>query len=44
MTRKKRGLGGHGVDVLLSTHDENKLTEKDIFLAKLMDNTFDKFK
>ena len=31
------------VNVLLSTHDENKLTEKDILLAQLMEKTFDKF-
>ena len=31
------------VNVLLSTHDENKLTEKDIALASLMDKSFEKY-
>ena len=30
------------VNVLLSTHDEDKLTEKDIILASLMDKSFGK--
>ena len=31
------------VNVLLSTHDENNLNEKDILLAKFMEKTFEKF-
>ena len=31
------------VSVLLSTHDENGLTEKDILLARFMEKTFEKF-
>ena len=31
------------ISVLLSTHDKNKLTEKDILLAKFMDQSFDKY-
>ena len=31
------------VNVLISTHDENKLTEKDIALASLMEKSFDKY-
>ena len=31
------------VTVILSTHDQGTLTEKDFSLAKIMDNNFDKF-
>ena len=31
------------VNVLLSTHDKNNLTEKDILLAMFMEKTFEKF-
>ena len=31
------------VKVLLSTHDKNKLTEKDISLAKIMEKAFVKY-
>ena len=32
------------VDVLLTTHDEGKITNKDYELAKKMDMTFEKYK
>ena len=31
------------VDVTLSTHDQNKITNKDLFLAEIMENAFVKF-
>ena len=31
------------VDVTLTTHDENKLTDKDVFLAEFMEKTFAKY-
>ena len=31
------------VTVILSTHDQGTLTEKDFSLAKIMDNNFDKY-
>ncbi|MDC3024542.1 4a-hydroxytetrahydrobiopterin dehydratase [Alphaproteobacteria bacterium] len=31
------------VDVVLTTHDENKLTNKDVLLAEFMEKTFAKY-
>ena len=31
------------IDIILSTHDQNKITEKDLLLAEFMEKAFEKY-